>query len=263
MIKLLWFSWLTLAAAALVGQATVVDFYVDPVGKAYYLLADEQLVTDNPTGRNRFNFYDSSLGAPATVDVTNPFAILLFYPDYGTVVVLDRTLSEVSRLDLFAAPGVEQPVALARATDDGMWVFDAWDYHLKLLEPGGRVRRESNDLRLELGLVAAPDFVYVDGGRVLLHFVADGRLAVFTNYARFERWVDLPAAATFGWYAPYLTGTAAAGGWTYRTGEPTVRRRDEYRLAGRVYHLREGRYELGTNGVMQLVPRRATAEGKK
>ncbi|MEM9260838.1 MAG: hypothetical protein AAGA62_14415, partial [Bacteroidota bacterium] len=196
------------------------DFYLDPVGKLYYLLTDDRLITDNPLGQNRFEFYDSSLGAPDLVDVTNPFAILLYYEAYGQIVVLDRTLSEVSRLDLFSLEDILEPAALARAADNNVWVFDGWDYRLKLLNAQGAVSQQSNDLRLELKLADPPDHIYVDRTAVILHFQEAQELAIFTNYGRFETWVDLPEGERFGWHAPFLLGTSASSSWLWRRKAP-------------------------------------------
>lgn len=232
----------------------VADFFVDPVGKSYLLLNDDRLVTDNPLGQNRFEFYDSSLGHPEVVDVSNPFAILLFYADYGTVVVLDRTLSEVSRIDLFGLNGVEQPIATARASDNGIWVFDSWDYRLKLLGPQGRERLKSNDLRLEIGQALEPAAVYVDRGNVMLHYAEEQKLAVFTNYGRFEGWVELPAAETFGWYAPWLAGTDATGKvWKWQVGEKEARTQVQGKFKGKTLTTKDGFYRLDENGQVAFV----------
>ncbi|MTB53197.1 hypothetical protein [Lewinella sp. W8] len=206
-------------------QPDIVDFYVDPVGKIYYLRTDDRLVTDNLLGQNEFDFYDSSLGAPEVVDVTNPFSILLFYPDYGEVVVLDRTLSERSRLDLFSLPDILQPTLLARSADNLIWVFDSWDYKLKLIDETGRPRQESNDLRLEIDLRMPPDHLYVDRDRVVLHFREDQRLAVFTNYGRFTGWVSLPEVEDWRWQAPVLFGQRGTEAWAWTSGQRQVEAR--------------------------------------
>lgn len=225
-------------------EETAADYFVDPVGKAYLLLSSDELVTDNPLGKNRFSFYDSSLGGPDLVDVTNPFAILIFYADYGTVVVLDRTLSEVSRLDLFSLTFLQQPVIVARATDQGIWVFDSWDYRLKLIDNTGKLRLESNDLRLEIRTAAEPTAIYVDQGAVLLHYAAENRLAVFTNYGRFERWVELPPAAEFGWHAPYLIGNTEGTFWRWGRGEQEARPPVQGAFEGKLLGVKEGVYYL-------------------
>lgn len=230
----------------------VVDFFVDNTGRTYYLLADDRFVTDNQLGQNQFSYFDSSLGGPGSIDVSDPFAILLFYPEYGTVVVLDRTLSEVSRIDLFSLDNIRQPEALARASDLGFWVFDSWDYRLKLLGPGGALRLESNDLRLELKSSTAPAAVYVDRGTVLLHYAEENRLAVFTNFGRFQRWVTLPPADHFGWRAPYLTGNSSTGHWNYRTGNKVAGPQVQGELKGKIFAGSEESYYLDRTGTVRV-----------
>ena len=193
----------------------VTAFFVDPVGKAYLLLTDGSLVTENPLGQNAFAFFDSSLGTPDIVDVTNPFAVVLFYADYGTAIILDRTLSEVRRLDLFRSDRLEQPTLLARATDNGLWVFDAWDYRLKQLDQNAEVATESNDLRLQIGLTNSPAALYVYQNQVLLLFPEQSRLATFTNFGQFRGWVELPPAAHYGWLDGRLGGWDTSDSWVY------------------------------------------------
>ncbi|MEM9931544.1 MAG: hypothetical protein AAF840_17190, partial [Bacteroidota bacterium] len=226
----------------------VADFFIDPVGKHYRLLADDRLVTDNPLGQNQFEYFDSSLGAPDVVDVTNPFAILLYYADYGTVVVLDRTLSEVSRTDLFSLAHLRQPVTAARATDQGIWVFDTWDYRLKLMDAAGRPRLESNDLRLEIKASTEPAAIYVDQDRVLLHYAEEHKVAVFTNYGRFERWMELPEANTVGWYAPFLTGNNEVGDWIWDRRANKARPLVQGKVKSKVLATKDGFYHLSAAG---------------
>jgi len=234
--------------------AEVTDFFVDPVGKSYLLLADDRLVTDNPLGQNSFEFYDSSLGHPEVVDVSNPFAILLFYADFGTVVVLNRTLSEVSRIDLFSLEGLEQPVAVARASDNGIWVFDSWDYRLKLFDPAGRQRLASNDLRLEIGQSSEPSAIFVDRARVLLHYAESRKLAVFTNFGRFENWIALPPSENPAWYAPWFTGNSGEESWTWRVGWKEARTQVQKKVKGKVLTGNDGFYHLDENGRVVYSP---------
>lgn len=200
-----------------------VDFFLDPLGKEYYLLSDGQLTTSNRLGQNDFIFFDSSLGVPDVTDVTNPFAILLYYADYGTLVVLDRTLNEISRLELFDLTNIDQPTAIARATDNGIWLFDSWDYRLKLLDQRSNLSQQSNDLRLSIQAADPPTRIYVYQNLVFLHYSEEQRMAQFTNYGRFERWIDLPPAKHYGWYGGRLLGQAEEEIWIWdvRTGART------------------------------------------
>jgi hypothetical protein len=196
-------------------EGRAVDFFLDPVGKLYLLLDDESLVTANPLGENYYAFYDSTLGSPDRIDVTNPFQILLYYADYGKVVILDRTLSELDRIDLFANEAVRQPGPIARSYDNGIWVFDTWDYRLLRLDERGQVDQRTNDLRLELDYPGEPQDIFVSRNNVMLHFAEAGRLAVFTNYGKFERWVQLPPTESYAFQVPYLLGVAGDSAWSW------------------------------------------------
>ena len=239
-------------------QVPITTFYLDPVGKPYFLLANDRLVTANQLGRTAYSYFDSSLGAPDVIDVRNPFSIIVYYQDYGTVVLLDRNLSEKRRIDLFAVEDLRQPGTLARGINDDLWVFDSWDYRLKLFDNRLEVERETNDLRLDLGLAAEPDRILVSRNTVSLYFAEDGRLATFDRFGRFLRWTDLPApAARVDWNAPnllirYADGAAVA--WS--PAEPTLRSLDPLppSLADRpVYVGTDGFITLGPAGLTTLV----------
>lgn len=208
--------------------------FLDPTGKTYFLLADERLVTDNPLGQNRFEFFDSSLGSPDVVDVANPFSVMLFYADYGQLIILDRTLSERSRLDLFSVEDILEPSTVARASDNKVWVFDNWDYRLKLLDQSGKVSQRSNDLRLEIRAVTPPDAIYVNRGQVLLHYMADNRAALFTNYGRFEQWITFPAADDFAWNPPFLLGRSKDSFWIWNAVTNQRKERPRPQVQGEV-----------------------------
>ena len=216
-LRSLWLGLVFLALRALPAQ--VADFFVDPAGKGYFLLEDARLVTPNPLGENTYSWYDSSLGAPDYVDVTNPFQILVYYREYGTVVVLDRTLSELDRVDLFANQEIQQPGAIARSYADGMWVFDNWNYRLLRLDGVGEIEQQTNDLRLQLGLAAPADALFVDRNAVALYFAAEHRLAVFTNYGKFQHWVNVPAGARLSWRAPRLLAIGDTEHWMWTPRE--------------------------------------------
>ena len=204
---------------SLSARGQVEDFFVDPAGKGYFLLEDARLVTPNPLGGNTYSFYDSSLGAPDYIDVTNPFQILVYYRDYGTVVVLDRTLSELDRIDLFAIEAIQQPGVIARSYDNGMWVFDNWDFRLLRLNGVGEVEQRTNNLRLQLGIAGPADALFVDRNAVALYFAAEHRMAVFTNYGEFRRWVEVPAGVTLSWRAPRLLAIGDEQHWMWTPRE--------------------------------------------
>jgi len=205
------------------GVIGVADFFIDPVGRAYYLLTDDRLVTANPLGGNTYSYYDSSLGSPDYIDVANPFQILIYYREYGKVIVVDRTLNELDRIDLFAQRSIQQPGAIARSYDNGIWVFDNWNYRLLRLDERGEVHQQTNDLRLELGNPGEPTAIFVGRATVMLYFPQESRMAVFTNYGEFRHWVTVPRGSRLSWDAPRLLGLSGEQAWSWEAGQPAIR----------------------------------------
>ncbi len=171
---------------------------VDPLLNLYLINPSDELRKYDPSGNFQFNFDDSTLGPIGSVDVSNSFNLLLFYPRHQTVVVLDRTLAERSRLDLRQLPELQNPVGVARSFDDNIWVYDDWTYRLQKINATGAVLESSDDLRLLLQLEAAPAAIHAIETEVFLYYPERG-LAVFSNVGQFLRWIDLPPGRESSW----------------------------------------------------------------
>ena len=88
-----------------------------------YLVEDEHSILKYSADAQllyRFNVND--LGSITSINVQNPFYILVYYSDYNTLIVLDRTLSEVRRQDLTDL-GIEQIQVIGMASDNNIWIF--------------------------------------------------------------------------------------------------------------------------------------------
>lgn len=172
-------------------------FAVDALRQVYAVGADAAILKFDAAGRTLFRYDNSTLGPPALLDVSNPFNLLLYYPDYQTIVLLDRTLNERSRLDLRQTK-LQNATTVARSFDDNSWVYDDWAYRLVKLDARGKILLMTDDLRMLLGLSAAPAAILAEKDRVYLYFPDKG-LAAFTNYGQFLRWIDLPSTQRWSW----------------------------------------------------------------
>jgi len=94
--------------------------------------------------------------------------------------------------------GVQQAVLFCRSFDDKIWVYDEWDYRVKLVNEQGRVVEQTDDLQRALGLVDLPTFVKAKGNYLFVHYPPKG-LAVFSSFGQFLRWESLPEGDHFQW----------------------------------------------------------------
>ena len=86
------------------------------------------------------------MGKIATLDVSNPLKILIYKSDYGQAVLLDNTLSEINRINLYENGYNSVPV-MANSSDGNLWIYDGTDYKLKKISYDLDLLLESNSLR--------------------------------------------------------------------------------------------------------------------
>ncbi|MBK8654369.1 MAG: hypothetical protein IPN20_10790 [Haliscomenobacter sp.] len=140
---------------------------LDKLGHVYALSPKGELVKFSPEGKVLARFSMQALGMPAYADVSDPLQALLWYPDFQTILLLDRTLNPYSqiRLPMEAFP---DPVLAALGRENQIWVYDRFLSRLLKLNRQGHVLSESQDLSLNglapahpIRLVSGPEGVYL------------------------------------------------------------------------------------------------------
>lgn len=156
------------AIAAIPGKATdtlipvktigsdLEDFMVDNLGFIYLHYKNGQLKKLSPGGDSVAVFNDvRRFGKLYSMDVTNPLKVLLFYRDFGTIVVLDRFLNQRNTIDL-RKQNILQAKTIALSFDNGVWVYDELDGKLKRLDDNGLVISETADFRVLFDTAPSP-----------------------------------------------------------------------------------------------------------
>jgi hypothetical protein len=109
----------------------IVDFTVDNLDNIYVLNSRNQVKKLNANGDSMAVFNDvKKFGKASLIDVSNPLKILLYYPDFATVVMLDRFLNVVNTIDL-RKNGILQAKAIGLSYDNKVWVYDEVENKLK------------------------------------------------------------------------------------------------------------------------------------
>jgi len=122
-------------------------FNVDNLDNLYLFSSTNQLKKLNANGDSAGVFNDvKRYGKPGYTDVNNPLKILLYYPPFSTVVVLDRFLNMRNSIN-FRRQGIFMVNAIATSYDNNIWLFDEQDYKLKKMDEEGRIMQESTDFR--------------------------------------------------------------------------------------------------------------------
>lgn len=132
------------------------DFMVDNLGFIYLHFKNGQLKKISPNGDSVAVFNDvRRFGKLYSMDVTNPLKVLLFYRDFGTIVVLDRFLNQRNIIDL-RQQNILQAKTIALSFDNGVWVYDELEGKLKRLDDNGSVISETADFRVLFDTAPSP-----------------------------------------------------------------------------------------------------------
>ena len=121
-------------------QADQVDFL--------YLVANNSIEKYDQKGQLLATYRENNLGAIAKIDVNNPFQILVFFEEYGKVVLLDRTLSEQQRFSVGELEGGDFLQAIGLSSDNQIWLYDTELFLLRKINRNGKTIRQSLDLSL-------------------------------------------------------------------------------------------------------------------
>src|ERR1043165_338955 len=129
------------------------------------------------------------------VDVNNPLKLLVFYPDFMTVVITDRFLVPLNTYNFFEL-GYQNISAVASSTDGRLWFYDNIEFKLKKLDENGKIFRESQQLNVILEQAPNPNFMIERDNKVYLNDPAIGIL-VFDIFGSYEKTIPLKGLKKF------------------------------------------------------------------
>lgn len=183
----------------------ITNFAVDNLGYIYLLDETGQLKKRSPKGDSIAVFNDiRRFGKVHAIDVSNPLKVLLFYKDFGTIVVLDRFLNNRLTIDL-RKKEIYQAKVIAQSFDNGVWVYDELEGKLKRLDDGGNLLGESVDFRVIFDQAPSPVFL-ADADRLVYLYDTTKGLTVLDYFGNLKTKVAL-----LGWTDVQVLGNRVLG----------------------------------------------------
>jgi hypothetical protein len=164
---------------------TAHNFTSDKLGNTYLLAEGGVAIKSGPDGREQFRYFNKTLGEAAYLDATNPFHLLLFFPEYATVLTLDRTMNLTGQFNLMQF-GLFQINAVGMASDGRLWLYDEVNFRLKKIESNGETITEGADMSLVLGKTIKPNYLVERDQTVYLNDPALGIL-VFDFFGQYQK----------------------------------------------------------------------------
>jgi hypothetical protein len=181
---------------------SIADFTVDNLGNIFLLDSNNQLKKLSPTGDSIAIFNDvRKYGKVYSIDAGNPLKILIYYRDFGTIVVLDRLLNIRTTIDL-RKQNIFQAKAICQSYDNAIWVYDEGDAILKRIGDDGNIIDQTGDFRLQLDEAPSPTFIEDHDRLVYLYDSSKGVLVfdyfgTLKNKLAFTGWQDFQLAGKY------------------------------------------------------------------
>lgn len=124
------------------------QFRVDELGSVYVFTSTGQIKKYNASLDSLAVFNDvKRYGQLHTIHAENPLRTILFFKNFNTVVLLDRMMQMVQKIDLRKL-NLFQISAIAPSYDNRLWIFDQQNSKIKKINFDGSLVFESTDLRL-------------------------------------------------------------------------------------------------------------------
>lgn len=162
---------------------------VDELGNVYLVKENNELVRYSEQGDSNTSYRSVQNGAIQQVDATNPLRILVYYPAYSKIVILDRMLSLKNELDLRTLRLLNTP-AVASSADGKVWVYDQFNARLKKIDDQLNEVSVSNDLRQEIQQVPTVAYLTERNWKVYVCDTAKG-IFIFDRYGNYVNTIPL------------------------------------------------------------------------
>ena len=231
----------------------VTDFTADNLGNLYILNNTGQIKKIGPNGDSIAVFNNvRQYGKLYFMDVTNPLRVLLFFRDFGTIVVLDRFLNERTTIDL-RKQQLFQVNAIGQSYDNNIWVYDEMESKLKRIAEDGQVLDQTTDVRMIVDTAPSPQFL-VDQNRLVYLYDSQKGVYMFDYYGGFKNRIQLKGWTDFTVIGNAMYGRDANMLYRYEAGTLNLQNylipvamRDAQKIKimpGNLYVLRNNRLEV-------------------
>ena len=169
-------------------------FTTDNLGHAYVIVGNQLLEFDGQ-GKPKANYSENNLGTLRSIDVSNPLKIVLYYPDFAQINILNSKLALQSTINLRPL-GIVQPTLICNSSNEGYWVFDLQDFQLKKIDLNLQVKIESGNIMQNTGYNILPNFLTEADHFVYLNNPSTGIL-VFDLYGTYYKTIPIKNLRAF------------------------------------------------------------------
>ena len=167
-------------------EVTSTFFTTDNLFNIYFINDKNEIIKFNYVDTSLITYSNKNLGRPVLIDASNPMKLLIFYPDFNSIVLLSNKLAELSIIQLNNFNQIfYQPVAVCKESEsDFIWIYDDLTRKLFKLDESGIVVAQSEPFDQLFDFTIQQPKIFSVNDNVFL-YAADEGLLVFDTYANY------------------------------------------------------------------------------
>lgn len=170
------------------GEFVFVDEYknirgfagVDKLGNIYSI--ESGILTKFSADGSELSFSKRTLGPVTSADVSDPLNILVFFGNFGHVVMLDKNLSEKISFTSADLMSIDIADVVCYSSENGFWAYFPGSFQLVRFNDRGQPEITSPDLSLVLPKMGRVKHMQENDGKL---FVAADHIMIFDRHTNF------------------------------------------------------------------------------
>lgn len=156
-----------------------------------FLITDHSIYQYNYSGKEIQSYSNSEYGNLHSIDVNNPFKILLFYKDFNTIVFLDNKLAEISTHISLDKLNIYETNAVCISSTGGFWLFNTNTFQLEKYNKKQNLLQYGTKMESIIDRSLLPNYLSEIGNKIYLGFKNKG-VYLFDIYGTFIKFIPIP-----------------------------------------------------------------------
>jgi hypothetical protein len=169
-------------------------FTTDNLHNIYITTSKNEILKYNEDGSFDARFVNIKMGKLGVFDATNPFKLLVYYPDFQTIQLLDKELNSLGSFNLNDL-NIIRVGAVTMSDDGNVWVYDAGNNKLlKISGTGSNVKQSESAVVPFAG--STPTQMLFKDNFLFVNIPAKG-VYQFDRFGKFVKTVDIKNISYF------------------------------------------------------------------
>ncbi len=103
---------------------SIVFFTVDNFNSMYFIDVNNVYTKINSEDKSFYTFKNKSIANYSSIDVSNPFKLLIYNPLENKIWFLDKTMSLISEIDFQEIDQFSDDITICNSAENKVWVYD-------------------------------------------------------------------------------------------------------------------------------------------